>query len=89
VEQRPRRPRAWDPGWELETPTTVRELLRQNPIGAVFAFLVVCALAIGLFAAENTFHLRGAVAIPLGLPLGAAAWWLLMYGFAKGWIHDE
>ena len=72
--------------WQLETPTSVRTLVRQNPVGALFWLLVLCVFGLA-FAVGS--HLPNVLAVPLGIVGAAAIWWLLMLGFAKGWIHDE
>jgi hypothetical protein len=90
VERQPEKLPSWrDEEWQLETPTTVRELLRQNPIGPAFWLVGMCFFTICGFAAPNTLHLPIVVAIPLGLVGGTVVWWLFMFAFAKGWIEDE
>jgi hypothetical protein len=75
--------------WRLETPRTVRNMLRQNPLVAAFNYVGICALAYGVFAADNALRWPPLFAALVGVPLGTFVWWLLMYGTARGWIENE
>jgi hypothetical protein len=77
------------PSWELKTPTTARGVIRQNPAGAIFSYGVLVALAVGGFAADNTFHWPVGCAALAGLPLGSLVWWLMLAAYGRGWIQDE
>lgn len=76
-----------DPQWQLETPTTVGSLLRQNPVGPALWLAFLCGFATVVVASQLRLH--AAIEVPLGLAAGAAVWWTVMLGFAKGWIADE
>jgi len=78
-----------EPHWELDTPTSVRSLIKQNPVGPLFAWIFFVSVSFGYFHAKNTQHLRSITALPLALIIGTVVWWLLMFAFAKGWVHDE
>jgi hypothetical protein len=77
------------PHWELETPTSVSTLLKQNPGGALVVWIVFVVVSYASLHAPNTLHLRSITAAVLALIIGTAAWWLLMFLFAKGWVRDE
>ena len=88
--QQPEKRSSWrDPDWELQTPTTVSDLLHQNPFGARFAFVVISALATVIVGDVLADELGVYLALPLGFLVGVLAWWALMFGFAKGWVVDE
>jgi hypothetical protein len=78
-----------EPSWELETPTTARGVMRQNPAGAIFSYVCVVVMAVGGFAADNTLHWPIGYAALAGVPLGSLVWWLLMAAYGRGWIQDE
>jgi hypothetical protein len=71
--------------WEIETPTTVRNLVRQNPTGPALIWIASSVVAIAL-ARE---HLRPLVAIPVGLLIGTVLSCVFVFLHARGWIKDE
>jgi hypothetical protein len=75
--------------WELETPTSVSNLVRQNRVGPLFVWIVLVVTSYAALHAKNTLHLRTLAAAPLALLIGTTCCWLLMFAFAKGWVHDE
>ncbi len=75
--------------WELETPTSASNLLKQNPVGPFFVWIVFVVASFASLHAKNTLHLQSVTALPLGLIIGTAVWWLLMVAYAKGWVRDE
>jgi len=75
--------------WELETPTSVSNLIKQNLVGPFFVWLVLVVVSFESLHAKNTLHLQSVTALPLGLVIGTAVWWLLMSAYAKGWVRDE
>jgi hypothetical protein len=70
-------------------PTTVRNYLRQSPLVAAFNWIAICFIAFGLFAADNGLSWSPLFAALAGIPVGTTAWWLLTFGSARGWIHNE
>jgi hypothetical protein len=78
-----------EPRWELETPTSVGNLLKQNPVGPLFVWIVFVVGTFGYLHAKNTQHLRTITAIPLALIIGTTVWSLLIFAFAKGCVRDE
>jgi hypothetical protein len=74
---------------ELEAPTSVSNLIKQNPVGPFFVWIVFVVVSFGSLHAKNTLHLQSVTALPLGLIIGTAVWWLLMSAYAKGWVRDE
>jgi sensor c-di-GMP phosphodiesterase-like protein len=71
--------------WEIETPTTVRNLVRQNPTGPAFILIALSVVAIALARAR----LRLSTAIPVGLLIGTVLSWVFVFLHARGWIKDE
>ena len=73
--------------WELETPTTVRNLVRQNRVGPLFLWIVFSVVAIAVV--RDQLRLSTVTAVPLGLLIGAALSWVFVFLYARGWIRDE
>jgi hypothetical protein len=75
--------------WHRERPR-IRDLLRENPIGPPLYLIFLCGFFIGPYISDpGGLGIRPLFAIPLGILTGAIVWWLLMLGFAKGWVQDE
>jgi hypothetical protein len=74
-----------DVHWEIETPTTVGNLLRQNWAGPLFLWI---AFSVVSFAILRD-HFRTAAAVPLGLIVGTAVCWAFIFAHARGWVRDE
>jgi len=73
--------------WEIETPTTLGNLIRQNWVGPLFIWIVFDVVAIVVL--RDQLGLQSFAAVPLGLAIGTAVCWVFMFAHARGWIHDE
>jgi hypothetical protein len=73
--------------WELETPTSVRNLVRQNWVGPLFVWIVSSVVAIA--GVRDSLHLSIAIAVVGGLLIGSTVTWVLVLLHARGWIRDE
>lgn len=72
---------------EIETPTTVSNLVRWNWIGPLFAWIV---FNLGSFAIlSDQLHLRTVATVVVSLVVGTGLCWLFVFAHARGWIHDE
>src|SRR6266571_1998892 len=75
--------------WHRERPR-VRDVLRENPIGPALYLIFFCVFFIGPYISDlGSLGIRPLFAIPLGVVTGVVVWWLLMLGYAKGWVTDE
>jgi len=75
--------------WELKTPTSVSDLLKQNPVGPLFVWIVFVVTSYAVHHAKNTLHFRSVTAALLAVFIGTIVWWVLMFAYAKGWVRDE
>lgn len=71
----------------IETPTTVRSLVRQNWIGPAFLWIVFSVVAIAIL--RDQVHLSTATALPAGLLIGTALSLGFVFLHARGWVGDE
>jgi len=72
---------------ELQTPTSVSNLLRYNPF---WTFVYWFAFVVASYAVVHTkMHLGSVPAALLGLIIGTAAWALLMFLAAKRWVGND
>ena len=68
----------------------VREFIRENPITPVLYLIFLCVFCIGPYISHpGGLGIRPLFAIPLGIATGVLVWWLLMLGYAEGWVGDE
>ena len=74
---------------ELETSTTVMDEVLQDPLGAAFAWIVVCLMAVGFLFADNGMHWSLPFAVLAGIPLGTIVWWFLVFSNARGWSDGD
>lgn len=73
--------------WEIETPTTVRNLVRQNWVGPLFVWLGFSVFAIA--GVRDQLHLSAVIAVPAGLVIGTTLSWVFVFLHARGWVRDE
>ena len=75
--------------WHRARPR-VRDLIRENAIGPTLYLIFLCVFFIGPYISDpGGLVIRPLFAIPLGIVTGVLVWWLLLLGYAKGWVTDE
>ena len=76
-------------GWE--PPIPVGQLLRESLVSCAFWLGVILVFSLLGFSRilATKLELPPMIHVPLGIVAGVAAWWLIMIGFAKGWIDDD
>jgi hypothetical protein len=67
----------------------VREVLRENWFASALTLVFLCVFFVGPYSSDpGGLGIRLLFAIPLGVVTGVTVWWLLMLGYASGWVED-
>jgi len=72
---------------ELETPTTVSNLIRWNWVGPLLAWISINVASFAIL--HDQLHLPTVATLVLSLIVGTGICWIFVLAHARGWIHDE
>jgi hypothetical protein len=67
----------------------VREVIRENWFASGLTLVFLCVFFVGPYSSDpGGLGIRLLFAIPLGVVTGMTVWWLLVLGYASGWVED-